>query len=314
MVPKTVASWVWGHALDENKANDRANSMHAVETRFVAAGRLPTIAAATYFCNEYNAPGPVPSARLGRLFCRALVRAEFLGHFHQICDRVGLHLLHHLASVCFDCFLADAEFATHLFVQKAGDHQRHDLSFPWSKRRVAVTEFLQLNFASQSEATSFKGTLDRRQQYFVIEWLGQELDSATLHRFHGLGYVTVARDEDDRNFRPFDSHSFLQFQAIETGKREVKDQTARNQGAAVIEKFLCGFEGLRLPAFVLDQQFQGLAHRDVIINDKYDRGWRRHRCEPQLADCPREPHSISPICPGYPPYSIPLKRHIQRVK
>jgi hypothetical protein len=40
--------------------------------------------------------------------------AESLDHFHQAGERVGLHFLHHLTSVCLDCDLADAELATDL--------------------------------------------------------------------------------------------------------------------------------------------------------------------------------------------------------
>src|SRR5215469_14997651 len=139
MVPKMVASWVWGHAPPENRADDRANSKHALEIRFVAAERLPTITAPTYFCIRYTAPSPPPSSRLGRLFCRALVQPEFLGHFHQICDRVGLHFLRHLASVCLDCFLADAELATDLFsrlalAQEAEMRELRDLRVTYSSR------------------------------------------------------------------------------------------------------------------------------------------------------------------------------------
>jgi hypothetical protein len=38
--------------------------------------------------------------------------AESLDHFHQAGERVGLHFLHHLTSVCLDRDLADAELAT----------------------------------------------------------------------------------------------------------------------------------------------------------------------------------------------------------
>ena len=42
---------------------------------------------------------------------------ESRGHFDQIGERVGLHLLHHLASVRLHRDLADAEFASDLFIQ-----------------------------------------------------------------------------------------------------------------------------------------------------------------------------------------------------
>jgi len=55
--------------------------------------------------------------------------AEFRRHVHQVGEGGSLHLSHHVASMCLHRYLADAELATHLFVQQAGDHQRHDLPF-----------------------------------------------------------------------------------------------------------------------------------------------------------------------------------------
>ena len=40
--------------------------------------------------------------------------AESLGHFHQVGQRIGLHFLNHLASMCFHRELADAELWSYL--------------------------------------------------------------------------------------------------------------------------------------------------------------------------------------------------------
>src|SRR5215471_10661361 len=100
----------------------RGPTLSALETHFAVAGKLPTITAMTYFCIRYKARSPAPSSRLGRLLCRALGHPKFLGHFHQICERVGLHFLHHLTSVCLHCDLADAQLAADLLVQQTRDH------------------------------------------------------------------------------------------------------------------------------------------------------------------------------------------------
>src|SRR5262245_42400160 len=47
---------------------------------------------------------------------RCSPRSELRGHCHQVRQRLGLHLAHHLSPVCLDCDLADAEFTTNLFV------------------------------------------------------------------------------------------------------------------------------------------------------------------------------------------------------
>src|SRR5215204_7626590 len=45
--------------------------------------------------------------------------AEFHGHLHQLGERVGLHLLHHLASVCLHRDLTDPEPESDLFIEQA---------------------------------------------------------------------------------------------------------------------------------------------------------------------------------------------------
>src|SRR5947209_19346439 len=60
-------------------------------------------------------------------FCRRC-DAESRGHCHQVSERVGSHLSHHVAPVCLHRDLADAELATHRLVEQTGDHQAHDFS------------------------------------------------------------------------------------------------------------------------------------------------------------------------------------------
>src|ERR1700683_422919 len=89
-------------------------------------------------------------------------------------------------------------------------------------------------------------------------------------------------DEDDRHVGTFDCNSLLELEAIDAGKREVKYEATRDTGAGAIEEFLGGRERLGAPAFVLDQQFQRLAHGDVVINDKNNWRGRRHGYWPQF--------------------------------
>src|SRR6266513_6520546 len=70
---------------------------------------------------------------------RRTTETEPRGHFHQVGERIGLHLLHHLATVGFYRDFADAELATDLLVQPAGDHQVHDLPFATGEGRVTVS-------------------------------------------------------------------------------------------------------------------------------------------------------------------------------
>ena len=60
---------------------------------------------------------------VGRLSVfRRRLKAQMGGHRHQVRQRLGLHLAHDLTSVGLHGDLADAEFATDLFVQQPGNH------------------------------------------------------------------------------------------------------------------------------------------------------------------------------------------------
>jgi hypothetical protein len=47
---------------------------------------------------------------------------ESRGHVDKLGERTGLHLSHHLTSVCLYRDLADVELATDLFIQQAGGY------------------------------------------------------------------------------------------------------------------------------------------------------------------------------------------------
>src|SRR5215470_8170302 len=58
MVPKTVASWVCGHADAEKLANDRAKSMHGLCEARVGHARNPPMMTATYlYCSKSHEKG-----------------------------------------------------------------------------------------------------------------------------------------------------------------------------------------------------------------------------------------------------------------
>ena len=68
----------------------------------------------------------------------------------------------------------------------------------------------------------------------------------------------------------------MKLKAIEAGEREVEDEAVWNSGSRCGKKFARGRESLRLQTFVTDQQFQGFAHGDIVIDNVHDRfGARR---------------------------------------
>jgi hypothetical protein len=58
----------------------------------------------------------------------------------------------------------------------------------------------------------------------------------------------------------------LQFEAIESWKRNVKNETAWKKHSRAVEEILCRGEYLRLPAFVADQKLQRFANRNIVVN------------------------------------------------
>jgi hypothetical protein len=63
-----------------------------------------------------------------RLLLSLLARgSELRCNIHEVGERAGAHLSHHLASVRLHGNLADAELEADLFIQPTADHQRHDL-------------------------------------------------------------------------------------------------------------------------------------------------------------------------------------------
>src|SRR5579863_6751616 len=120
------------------------------------------------------------------------------------------------------------------------------------KRPVTVLQHPHLYPPTQSNATVFEGGPDGAQQRIFTEWLRQEFDSPGLHGLDRHGHVPVAGNEDDRHIRPFDSDAFLYLETIESWKRKIQHQTARNESSWTGKEFLAGTENLRPPAFAAD--------------------------------------------------------------
>ena len=88
-------------------------------------------------------------------FCWDLAfETQACGHLHQISERPGLHLSHHLPPVGLHCDFADPEFAADLLVHEAGDDQRHDLLFAATERHIAA--FQRFFSASRSSNVSLR--------------------------------------------------------------------------------------------------------------------------------------------------------------
>ena len=68
----------------------------------------------------------------------------------------------------------------------------------------------------------------------------------------------------------------LQFETVEAREVHIEHQAAGHDLAGVGQEVLRRREQLRLPTLALDQQFQRLANRDVVVDDVDDRLDAKH--------------------------------------
>jgi hypothetical protein len=68
--------------------------------------------------------------------------------------------------------------------------------------------------------------------------------------------TSPAGDKNDRHVRPIHSDALLQFEAIQSWKTNLKNETAWKGDSRAVEECSSGDEGVRLPACVADQKLQ----------------------------------------------------------
>ena len=179
-------------------------------------------------------------------------RVEAGTYLYELGKRAGLHLSHHLSSMRLHGDLADFKLAAYLFVQHAGDYQRHDLPFARGERGVAILKHPHFRLLTERHATALNGIPDGAQQRVVTEWFGQELDRAGFHCLDRRRHITVTGDKDNRHVRPLGCNTLLQLKAIDARKRNVKYEAAWHERSWAGEEFLCGRKCLGLPTRGLD--------------------------------------------------------------
>jgi hypothetical protein len=86
----------------------------------------------------------------------------------------------------------------------------------------------------------------------------------------------MAGDENDRYVRPVTSDLLLEIEATKAREHYVENQATRAQRTSVRKKLLRGSKNRRLPTGLIDQPLEAFAHRNVVINNVYDRGQVRH--------------------------------------
>src|SRR5439155_22655632 len=111
---------------------------------------------------------------------------------HEISDRPGLHLPHHLAAVGLHRDLADAELAADLLVQTARDDECHDLALAPAERGVTLPQRLQFRLTVERAGAALDGTPDGVYQHVILERFPQELCGARLHRAYARRDIAMA--------------------------------------------------------------------------------------------------------------------------
>jgi hypothetical protein len=170
----------------------------------------------------------------------------------------------------FTVHFADPELARHLFVRETRDDEQPDVTLAARERRVAVAQRFHARFVLRCTAAAFEGIPLRVQQHVVAERLDEELHGSRFHRLDAHANVAARGDKDDGHVGPIDSHSFLEIETVGVGRGHVENQTARHRGPGAGQELLRRRKCLRLPAGCLDQQFQRIAYRDVLVDDEYD--------------------------------------------
>lgn len=135
---------------------------------------------------------------------------------------------------------------------------------------MTLSERSHVSLMVQNNTTSFEGLMDSADQYIVAEWFRQEFNSSRLHSLHCLRHITVASDEDNRHVGSFGSDALLQFEAIDSWKCNVEDETAWYGDLGMVEECSCRSEYLWLPAFVADQKLQRFANRNIVVDNEHN--------------------------------------------
>src|SRR5262245_19997295 len=122
---------------------------------------------------------------------------ETAGRSHQVSQRLGAELLHHVVAMHLHGDIADADLGGGLLVHQAGADQLHDLLLTRTERVEAGTQVLGFPFVLAPSAIALDGHSDRVQEILLPDRLGEELDRSGLHGLDAHRDVAVAGDEDD---------------------------------------------------------------------------------------------------------------------
>jgi len=158
---------------------------------------------------------------LGRR-CGVKELAEPLDRTPQLRGRLYTHFVHHLGAMRFDGALGNAEHVGDLLIRKAAHDERKYLTFARGHGFITsvpiplmTSRFPRCGVARQRLAHSSK-------QLISLDWLGEEIYGTALHCAHRGGNITVAREEDHRQWFFVSGERLLQLQPVNSRHLQIE--------------------------------------------------------------------------------------------
>src|ERR1051326_6797730 len=96
-----------------------------------------------------------------KLTLRRRCKVGFRGHFYQVRQRVGFHLLHDSSAMGLYRDLTDTKFASDLLIQQPYNYEPHHLLLALCERLVSVLDRSYLRVFAESDAAALKRLVDR---------------------------------------------------------------------------------------------------------------------------------------------------------
>src|SRR5262249_4808311 len=123
--------------------------------------------------------------------------------------------------------------------------------------------------------TPFLIELDRSrngiQKILIAKRLGEEIDSAGLHGPYRHGYISMSRNEHDRNANIRLRQLGLEVETAQSRQPDVEYKAAWNIRTLALQEFLRRCEYLDPQLYRLKEPRKRLTHRGVVVHDEDDR-------------------------------------------
>src|SRR6266852_2757997 len=121
---------------------------------------------------------------------------KLFDHFHELGERLRVHLLHCPAPVNLHGIFCSSELTSNLLVEHAGNHHGDHLPLARRQRVEALLQLRYLFLLFAPGTISLQCDANGIQQILVAGWLSKKFDCSSLHRPNSHWNVAVAGDKD----------------------------------------------------------------------------------------------------------------------